>query len=145
VDSAVNTLFSEISPGKLNSEILAETLVIDKLREEVVRRLTQIEKLDLGFWWQDKDLMEMFNSVFKSGCIILPKDPVERLRWIALLCVEMSNTEGFDCGNIVIPLDFLPLEMMVLFEDLYGVDVLESVIEIREKVAEQGWGAVFGS
>ena len=49
MDSAVNTLFSEISLGKLNSEILAETLVIDKLREEVVRRLTQIEKLDLGF------------------------------------------------------------------------------------------------
>lgn len=144
MESAVNSMFSPLLPGKKNSEILAETLDIDRLREDVVKRLTKIVELDEGqFWWQDNELMEIFKAVYKSGCVLLPLDPVERLKWIALLCVAMSNIEGFACGNLVLPIDFLPEDMFEVYEDVYGVDVIEEVEKIRKQLAEQGWRAIF--
>jgi len=144
MESAVNSLFSPIMPGKQNAEILAEALEVEKLREEVVDRLSQIEAQDQGhFWWQDHKLMDIFRTVYESGCILLPIDPVERLRWIALLCVDMSSIEGFSCGNLVLPVDFLPDDMMVLFEEVYSVGVMEEVEKIRKQLAEGGWKSIF--
>ena len=144
MESAVNSMFSPIFSNKPNSEVLAETLDIDKLREAVVARLAEIEKEDRGhYWWEDKPLMDLIQTVYQSGCILLPTDSVERLRWIALLCVAMSNIEDFSCGNLVLPVDFLPDDMMELYEDVYGLDVIEEVVKIRKQLAEWGWKSTF--
>lgn len=140
MESAVNSLFPEILPGKANFDIFDETLEIYKLREEVLTRLTFIENNDDGsFWWQDKDLIGIFNTLYTSGIILLPRDPVDRLRWIALLCVEISNYEEFDCGNIILPVDFLPAEIFELYEEVYPENIVEGVKKIRKQLAEQGW------
>lgn len=146
MDSAANSFFSVIMPGKENRDFFDEAIVIEKLRKEVVSRLIEIEKQgDNPFWWQDKPLMDLFATVYESGCITLPMDPVERLMWTALLCVEMSNRENFDCGNIVIPPDFLPVELLVIYEDEYSAEIIEEVFEIRRQLEKNGWEAVFGS
>ena len=69
--------------------------------------------------------------------VFLPRDPVERLRWIALLCVAMSNIEGFPCGNLVLPVGFLPEDMMEIYEEVYSPDVIEEVEKIRKQMAER--------
>lgn len=143
MDSEVNDFFQRVLVEKENHQIFNETLEIVRLREYVIEMLTRIEETDSGFWWTDNDLMEMFDSLYTSGCIILPRDPVERLRWIALLCIEISEIEGFDCGNIVLPPDFLPEAMFGIYEDVYGVGVIEEIKKIRERLAKQGWEATF--
>ncbi|EKD52677.1 MAG: hypothetical protein ACD_61C00275G0006 [uncultured bacterium] len=144
MDSAVNSLFSEVLPGKKNSEVFNETCDIDCLREEVVARLAKIEEDDsCQYWWQDKQLRNIFESVYKSGCILLPRDAVERLRWIAILCLQMSKIEGFSCGNVIIPPDFLPDDMMEMWVDVYGLDVVGQIAMIRMDLAKQGWEAIF--
>jgi hypothetical protein len=75
--------------------------------------------------------------------VVFSAVPVERLRWIALLCVAMSNLEDFSCGNLVLPVDFLPDDMLVLYEDVYSVGVLEEVAKIRKQLEELGWKTVF--
>lgn len=145
MDSIVSLIFSVVLPGKENIEVFNEALEIEKLREEVVARLINLEKEDLGrFWWEDKALMNLFETVYKSGCILLPKDPVERLRWIALLCIEMSKKEDFSYGNIIIPPDYLPDEMVEIYEQVYGSDVIEEVIDIRSRLLKNGWKATLG-
>jgi hypothetical protein len=133
-----------VLPGKINSEVFNETCDIECLRAEVVARLTEIEKDDSGqYWWQDKQLRSIFESVYKSGCILLPRDAVERLRWIAILCLQMSKIEGFACGNVIIPPDFLPDDMMEMWVDVYGLDVIGQIAIIRMDLAKRGWEAVF--
>jgi len=145
MDSATNSLFSRINPDKENSDIFTETVEIYKLREEIIARLTLLEENDFGlFWWQDLKIMEIFKMLFESGIILLPRNPVERLRWIALLCIEMSNYQEFDCGNVVLPLDFLPDEMLEIFEDCYTLGIVTDVKDIRKRLTELGWNAVFG-
>jgi len=69
MESAVNSIFSPIFPDKPNSGVLAETLDIDKLRKEAVAIPTEIEKEDRGhYWWEDKPLMDFYQTVFQSGC-----------------------------------------------------------------------------
>jgi hypothetical protein len=133
-----------VLPGKINSEVFNETCDIECLREEVVARLAKFEEDDSGqYWWQDKQLRNIFESVYKSGCILLPRDAVEKLRWIALLCLQMSKIEGFSCGNVIIPPDFLPDDMMEMWVDVYGLDVIGNVAMIRMDLAKRGWEAVF--
>lgn len=140
MESAVNSMFAVVFPGKSNYEVFNDALEIYMLREQVLAKLLQIEMSDTGdFWWQDKELMGIFDLLYKSGVILLPTNPAERLRWIALLCVEISNYEEFDCGNVILPIDFLPDEMLELFEDAYGAKLIEEVIKTRKQLVEQGW------
>ncbi len=144
MDPEVDTFFEKVLPERENSELFRETLQMAQLREEVIKNLTRFEAEDFGhFWWQDKELMGLFEELYKSGCITLPKNPVDRLRWIALLCVEISKTEGFSWGNVIIPPDYLPDEMVEIYERVYGSDVIEEVIKIREQLKERGWEAIF--
>lgn len=146
MDSEANTYFDKLLPEKENSEIFNEALQITEFREAVVKNLTRFEAEDVGhFWWQDKGLMSLFEELYKGGCITLPKNPVDRLRWVALLCIEISKLEGFSWGNVVIPPDYLPEEMVEMYERVYGSDVIEEVILIREQLREKGWESVFPS
>ncbi len=141
-----NTYFLRILPGRENCEVLNEALEIQQFGDEVIERLRWLEENDPGiFWWEDKPLMSLFDCLYISGCIILPKNPTERLRWIALLCIEFSKIYEYSCGNVVIPPDFLPDELLETWEEVYGIDVIETVIKIRKALTEKGWEGVFCS
>lgn len=143
--SGLNDFFPLIVDGKGNGEVMDEAVAMLFLRESVVLCLSRIEKDDLGrFWWEDKELMKIFRDLYSAGVLPLPKDPVDRLRWIALVCVECCSEEGFAWGNIIIPLDFLPIEEFELFEDGYSQDMVEEVLALRKKLSELGWEKVFG-
>lgn len=143
--SALNDFFPQIVQGKSNGEVMDDATDMLFLRESVVLCLSRIESEDLGhFWWQDKELMKIFDDLYTAGVLPLPKDPVDRLRWIALVCVECSKEEGFACGDVIIPLDFLPPEMFFVFEDGYSQDIVEEVLALRKKLSELGWEKVFG-
>lgn len=144
MDSEVNIFFEQVLAEKENSELLNEALQIAQLREEVIKNLTRFVAEDEGhFWWQDKELMGIFEELYKGGCITLPKNPVDRLRWTALLCIEISKMEGFSWGNVIIRPDYLPDEMVEIYERVYGTDVIEEVFKIREQLREKGWEATF--
>ncbi|NCP47386.1 hypothetical protein COT86_03925 [Candidatus Collierbacteria bacterium CG10_big_fil_rev_8_21_14_0_10_43_36] len=49
----------------------------------------------------------------------------------------MSNIEGFPCGNLVLPVGFLPEDMMEIYEEVYSPDVIEEVEKIRKQMAER--------
>lgn len=145
MDSAVNTFFKPLFPGKENSEVFNDSVAIETLRKAVVARLTIIEKEDAGIsWWNDRELMNLFKEVYENGIIFLPSAPVDRLRWIAMLCIEMSNQEGFDCGNIILPIDFLPADMAMLFAFVYPENLMMIAMDLRSKLKNQGWKEVFG-
>lgn len=143
----MNTLINDLDKviqDKENTEVFEETLELEELRKQVVSRLEWIEKNDSGqFWWEDKPLIDLFITLYKCGCISLPKNPVERFRWIALLCLEISKMEEYACGNVVLPPDFLPEEFFEMYEDEYGVGVIDEIRKLRARLAERGWEAVF--
>ncbi len=140
----VDDFFTQILPDKKNKLVLEEALEIQQLGDEVIERLKWLEENDPGYpWWEDMPLMALFHDLYVSGCILLPKSPVERLRWTALLCVEFSNIYEYSCGNIVLPTDFVPDEMLEMWEEVYGVDVIETVTKIRKDLVDKGWEAVF--
>jgi len=144
MNPAANIYFPRILADKKNSAVLQEAVEIDGLREEVVACLERIEKEDAGEpWWKGTQLMSIFEAVFQSGCILLPRDPVQRLRWIALLCVEISKREGFSCGNIIIAPDYVPDKELGLYEDIYGISVIEDIKDIRRKLSQVGWDKAF--
>lgn len=143
MESMIND-FERIEEGKENIVVFDETLESAELRKEVVERLIRFENSDeLQFWWEDRPLLDIFMNLYRAGCISLPQDPVERFRWIALLCQEMSNEEGFDTSEIILVLDFLPEELMLLFEETYGTAVLENALDIRGRLSLEGWQAVY--
>jgi len=145
MDSFLNTSFPKIVEDKTNAEVMAGLVGSVYFREVVVKHLERIENEDLGhFWWEDKVLMSFFEELFKAGVLLLPSDPVDRIRWIALACVEASNMEDFSCGNIIIPFDFLPVDMFEIFEADFGTKIMDAVIEFRESLAKKGWKVVFG-
>lgn len=132
--------FKKISPYKDNSQVLSETVEIEKLRERVVARLEAIENGNMPNWWEDTELMHIFDQVFTAGIIPLPLDTIERVRWIAFICIAMSIREEFSYGNVLLPIDYLPSEMIFSGEfDQYGQDCLEGVSNFRKQVAERGW------
>ena len=137
--------FARVIPNRTNLEVFNEAMSIHQLGDEVVERLIWIEENDPGYyWWEDKQLMQLFEDLYVSGCILLPRDPVDRLRWSALLCVEFSKIYEFTCGNVVLPPDYLPDEQISTWEEYYGSDVIETIISVRKELREKGWDAVFG-
>ncbi len=95
-------------------------------------------------WWSDKELIQLFMDLYKSGCILLPKDGVERIRWIALLCLEFSSNYGFDCSGIILPFDFLTEDMFEVFEGVYPAYIEREVRNLRKKITDESWNSVFG-
>lgn len=136
---AAKRYFSPISPNKDNGRVIAETVEIEKLRKFVVARLTTIEKEWEAGWWEDKELMRMFDKLFITGVILLPMDVVERVRWIALVCIAISEHEGFSYGNVLVLEDYFPNEELESLEHLHGERVVEDVQQFRARIAKRGW------
>lgn len=145
-DSFSNTLFTKILPSKENEELFREAIEIQQLGDEVVERLRWIQLNIEGYlWWNDKKLIGIFTELYKSGCIVLPRYGAERIRWIALLCLEFSNIYSFDAQGIITPFDFLTEDMFAIFQDMYPKSVIKEVKELRGRLDDQGWEAVFGA
>lgn len=143
LSEAAEKYFSKMIQNKSNTQALKETLDIEKLREFVVEHLTKIENEGM-LWWQDKEMLQVFERLYKAGVIFLPSDTQERVRWIALVCVGISKFEGFSYGNVLISADFVPDNELEELEDEYGVSVIEDVISFRKKVSEDGWESLVG-
>lgn len=139
-------IFEAMIPGIRNNHLFAEAVKMTQLRLEVVGRLEWIEANDtVRYWWEDRPLINLFVTLSRCGCIVLPGAPIDRLRWIALLSAEMGKAEGFQWKNIIIPPDYLPYEMVEMYERVYGTEIIAEVLEVRERLARLGWEAVFPS
>lgn len=137
-----NKLFDRVSEERSNSAVISDMAKRVFLRKAVVTCLTRIGSRDEGMnWWQDKELMNIFENVYKAGVLPLPSDPVERIRWIAFLCMKTCEFDKFSYGNLLIPLDYLPDDQL---DDSYGVSVLTDTQNLREELKQKGWNAVFG-
>ncbi len=144
ISSAVDSFFPIVVPGKENSMVFEEMLEIVSLRHSVVEHLKRIGKTAVNnFWWNDFKLIKLFNDLYKAGIIPMPIDPVDRIRWISLICLECANDSDFDCSETVIPLDFLPLEFFSVMENDYPWRVIVETIKLREKLAQVGWEAIY--
>ena len=115
-----------------------DTVGIEKLGKHVIARLDAVAKEDKGFWWNDKELFSTFDHLFTTGVILLPLDVIDRVRWIALVCIGVSSKEGYSCGNVIVPVDYLPEEELYT-QTIYNEHFLEQVMNFRRKVAKQGW------
>ncbi len=139
---SANVMFRRVSGRKSNSQIIDQMSKRVFLVEAVVSCLKRIESRDEGInWWQDSELMNVFGSMYKAGVLPLPVDPVERIRWIALLCIKTCEFDKFSYGNLLIPLDYLPDNLL---DDSYGISVLTSVKSLRKELKEKGWYHLFG-
>jgi hypothetical protein len=143
ISSAAEKYFSVISPDKSNVRVIEDTLEVEKLRELVMERLKKLECCSEGLsWWKDKELMTAFHKLFMTGVILLPFNSVERVRWIALVCIAISERENFSYEGILIPADYLPDEELYNLQYEYGAIAIAQVIKFHNKVARKGWGSL---
>lgn len=141
---AYDSLFPRISIDKKNNELSEEAIEMVYLRESVVTYLREIEEGNGNcFWWQNKKLMNVFDDLYTAGVLALPKDPVDRLRWIALLCVDCCNWQEFDCSNLVTPLDFMTGGMFELFREEFSEEHVKTILDFRDKLRKVGWKKAF--
>jgi hypothetical protein len=141
-DPNPNNLFKRVDRRKSNSQIIDQMAKRAFLQSGVVACLARMGSRGAGTnWWQDKELMSVFENMYKAGVLTLPFDPVERIRWIAFLCIRACEYDGFAYGNLLIPLDYLPDDQL---NDSYGISVLEDVLKLRRSLRDVGWNRVFG-
>jgi len=143
VNSIFDTLFARIMPEKKNSAFFVEALEVPGMSEQVSIMLERIENSpDAHDWWTDKELMRYFDTLYKAGVITLPKDVIERIRWVALLAIASAREAGFSYGNVLIPPDYLPDDEIERYEDIYGWDVVERIVTFRIELRKRGWDSL---
>jgi hypothetical protein len=132
---AADRYFPQISAGTTNGNLLIKTIEEKEASSFIVQRLEDIESSG-DIFWNDKVLFKWFEDKKDSSVFIIPKDPVEKIRWQALVCIAASITEGFSYGNVVIPPDCLPEESEEFwdYEKQYGTAVLENIIDLRKQL-----------
>lgn len=137
-----NTYFTRMESKRSNATLLGNYVKNRYLRLSVVKVLSDFETRDPGTnWWEEKDLLEIFKRMSETGALSLPKDSVERLRWVALVCISCCEKTDFDCGNLIVHLDYIPDDLL---DESYGSDVLSQIRFIRQKLTVKGWVEVFG-
>ncbi len=138
----VNSSFARLSKDKTNARLISDLVKKVYLRKSIVACLARIEAEDTVVnWWQDKELLSVFKNMHQAGVLPLPSDPVERVRWVALICVRACELDKFKYGNLITPLDYLPDD---LIDDSYGVSTLIDIQNLREDLKNRGWNTVFG-
>lgn len=141
-----NDIFSKVSDRKTNAEVIDQMSKRVIVRAVVVSCLIRINtRSEESNWWQDTDLMTTFKSMYLAGVLPLPNDSVERIRWIALLCMRACEIDGYDCGVLLLPLDYLPDDQ--LDDQLTGKPyelIRKTIIKLRNELRDKGWEAVFG-
>lgn len=141
--SFVNNSFTRIAEHRENIDFFNEALAIPDFPVLIVKHLERIENSSDGHdWWLDKELMKIFDDLYKCAIVSLPCEPVERIRWIALICIACSENAGFSYGNVLVPPDYLPDEEIEGYASLYGWDVIERIQELRKQLREKGWNSL---
>jgi hypothetical protein len=132
---AADRYFPQISADITNGNLLIKTIEEKGASSFMIQRLEDIESKG-NFFWNDDILFKWFEDKVDSNVFTLPKDPVEKIRWQALVCIAASITEGFSYGNVLIPPDCLPEESKVFwdYEKQYGTAVLEDIIDFRKQL-----------
>ncbi len=141
-----NKIFDRVSDRKTNAE------VIDQMSKRVIVRVVVVSCLRRintrskeSNWWQDSDLMTTFKNMYLAGVLPLPNDPVERIRWIALLCMRVCEVDKFDCGSLLLPLDYLPDDQLDDLPDSKPHESIRAAVEkLRNELRDEGWDKVFG-
>lgn len=129
--------FTKISDDKDNSTVLQDTVEIEKMRERIVSLVEKADK-DGIVWWEVKEFFSVFDELFTFGMILLPLDIIERIRWIALVCMAVCQMEEISYEYVFMSLDFLPDEVARVSEE-YEADWIEKVIRFRHRAADRGW------
>ena len=144
ISPAVDKFFPVVVAGKSNTEVFEDLMGLTEVRDTVVEHLRRIGPLtNKNFWWRDNQLVKLFNDLYKSGIVPFPPDPVDRIRWIALLCLEFANEKDFKWENIILPMDFLPDDMFGGLEKVYDVSIFIRIFRMRKRLADLGWEAYF--
>ena len=130
--NSADKYFNRIEPDIKNGNILIQTIETEGISASIVNRLEDIEKRGDSFW-NNKELNDWYKDQINLGNIKAPEDPVDKMRWLSLMCITASIKEGFSCGNVVIPPDVLPEDSkeFKMYEELYGSSVLEDIITFR--------------
>lgn len=127
---SANDLFGRVSGRKTNAEVIDQMSKRVIVRAVVVSCLIRINtRTEETNWWQDTDLMTTFKNMYLAGVLPLPNDPVERLRWIAFLCVRACEVDGYDHGVLLLPLDYLPDDQLDSLPDSKPHESIRTVIK----------------
>lgn len=137
-----NSTFERLSTEVSNARLLSDQVKKIYLRKSVIVCLQRIGREGLGInWWQDTKLMSIFQRMYEAGVLPLPVDPVERIRWIALICARACEFDGLNCDELVNELDYLPTIGQCKDRNQDRVDRIK---EIRRILKQNGWKSVFG-
>ena len=100
----------------------------------IVSRLKEIESRDDWQFWEDAPLMNLFERHAQTARA--PMDPVDRVRWAALVCIAAAKIEGFAYGNVVTEPDYLPEDSpeFTEYEQIYGPAFLNNIREMRNQL-----------
>lgn len=140
--SAVNKWFPRILPTAQNSEVFFEMTDIEVLRDMVLNRLDEIKvSTNGGEWYRDKSLIGLFDRLYRCGCITLPANPVDRIRWLALACVFFARQSNFDLGNVIIPLDYVTDAELEQYGEC-GTNLITKTRSFRVELEENGWNSL---
>jgi len=127
--------FSRIDPKVSNGQLLLQAVNAPKVSSFIVERLEDIERTGELFG-NDKALASWFDRQIQSGAIVAPEDPVDKHRWLALLCIAASKKEDFSYGNVVLAPDYLPedSEAFQEYESVYGAGVMDDILAKRQSL-----------
>lgn len=136
-----NEKFERLSTSFTNAEILRDLVKRVYLRESVFTRLLSIEESGKNIkWWEDEELMNIFKNMYFAGVLLLPYNPVERLRWIALICSSVCEWKKHKNVNLLTDTDLLPVGDVLADKSLV---LKKEILDIRSELAKNGWDYVF--
>lgn len=141
-----NKIFDRVSSSKTNARVMdqmSKRVVVRAMVISCLRRINE-RKVEIN-WWQDTDLMDVFKHMYKADVLPLPIDPVERIRWIAFLCIRICEVDDFNYGSLLLPLDYLPDDQLdSLINSEYTKSIGAVVKKLRRDLKDMGWDKVFG-
>jgi hypothetical protein len=143
VFEASNKYFPKISPYKDNAAVMRDTLEIDRLCKRMVSELKTVEQEGIN-WWENKALFGVIDCLYSSGAILLPLDLVDRVRWIALVCVAVSIQENYSFENVLCGADYLPSENMTDRDSGYDDKLVKNILKFRSSISSVGWQSLCG-
>ncbi len=139
---AVDRWFPRILLQAPNSEVFFEMTDIDVLGDLVVARLDIIKNSGDGHkWYRDKELIGLFDRLYKCGCITLPSDPVDRIRWVALACVLFAKQREFNYGSTITPHDYVSDDELEQYVG-WGHHLIQKTRKFHVELKEKGWNSL---
>ena len=133
--SQADKYFPRIDPGTSNGQLLMRAINLQGASSLIVHRLEEIERTGELFN-SDQELNTWLDTQIQSKVIHAPMDPVDKYRWLALMCIAASIKEDFSYGNVIIVPDYLPENSAEFreYERMYGAEVIDDILSKRESL-----------